>query len=64
MARLELSCPCASYRDDMRIVCGKTLSYCGHAYFKRCKGWWALTDKAARCPLRKENNHEQTGPDA
>lgn len=51
---LELGCPCASYRSDMRIVCGKTLNYCGHAYFKRCKGWWALSANAERCPLRKE----------
>ncbi len=53
---LKLSCPCASYRPDMRIACGKTLSYCGHAYFKRCKGWWVLSENAARCPLRRKEN--------
>lgn len=54
---VKLSCPKAEYRDGMRIFCRKANNWCGNAYFKRCKGWWALTDRAARCPLRKEKDH-------
>ena len=50
---IKLNCPHAEYRDGMRIYCTKAESLCGHQYFKRCKGWWALTDKALNCPLRK-----------
>lgn len=54
---VKLSCPQAEYRDGMRIFCRKANNWCGNAYFKRCKGWWALTERAARCPLRKEQDH-------
>ncbi len=53
--KLKLSCPQAEYRSGMRIFCRKTGDLCGNQYFKRCKGWWALTEKADRCPKRKEN---------
>lgn len=55
--KLTLSCPFASYDDGMRINCSRTGARCGHAYFKRCKGWWVLTGQADRCPLRKEESH-------
>lgn len=54
---VNLSCPHGEYRDGMKIWCRKVGGWCGNAYFKRCKGWWALTDQAARCPLRKEKTH-------
>ena len=56
MRRPTLSCPYACYTDGMKILCtragtaGRTM--CGYQYFKRCKGWWALTDGAGRCKLR------------
>ena len=53
----KLTCPNAKYRDEMRIYCEKAEDYCGNAYFLRCKGWWALTEGADRCPLRKERKH-------
>lgn len=57
---LDLDCPQAEYREGMRIYCKKAGNYCGNAFFKRCKGWWALNEHAARCPLRKENTHGKT----
>ena len=57
--KLTLSCPFAFYTEGMRIRCSRNDKYCGHQYFKRCKGWYALSPQAARCPLRKEENHEE-----
>ena len=54
--RVTLECPMAEYRAGMKIYCKKTNSFCGNAFYKRCKGWWALTEKAKRCPLRREEN--------
>ena len=51
--KLTLDCPHAEYRDEMRIYCTVAADYCGNQYFKACRGWWALTDRARRCPLRK-----------
>lgn len=52
---LKLSCPHASYGPDQWIRCGKAGDGpCGHQYFKRCKGWWALLDSSDRCLLRKK----------
>ena len=53
--KLTIDCPHGYYADRMRIMCRKTGNVCGHQYYKRCKGWWVLTEHAARCPLRKEN---------
>lgn len=52
--KLKLNCPQAEYRSGMRIFCRKTGDLCGNQYFKRCKGWWALTEKADRCPIKRE----------
>lgn len=59
--KLTLICPNASYDPEMRIRCSKAQGGpCGHQYFKRCKGWWALLGTADRCPLRnKEEPNEQ-----
>lgn len=51
--KLTLSCPHAEYRGN-QIYCKKAGSWCGHAFFKRCKGWWALSPQAEKCPYRKE----------
>ena len=48
-----LSCPYALYVEQMKIRCSRSMGYCGHQYFKRCKGWWALSDAAPRCKIRK-----------
>lgn len=53
----RLTCPHAQYRDGMRIFCARAADWCGHVYFKQCKGWWVLSDMAARCPLRKDDEH-------
>ena len=52
--KLQLSCPHGEYRERLRIYCKKTGDLCGNQYFKRCKGWWALTENAARCPIKRE----------
>lgn len=57
--KLTLTCPQAEYREEMRIYCKKAGGICGHAFFKSCKGWWALTPQADRCPLRQVT----AGPD-
>ena len=49
-----LSCPNAKYVSGMRIYCEKQGEYCGNVFYKSCKGWWALTANAARCPVRKD----------
>ena len=53
MADPALACPYAEYTDGMKIHCKKACALCGHAFFKRCKGWWALSPQAEKCPLRK-----------
>ena len=56
MSRPTLSCPFAAYTAGMKIRCTKAGgegSMCGFQYFKRCKGWWALTEAAGRCRLRQ-----------
>ena len=57
--KIPLSCPQASYGAGMIIQCRKAGGRCGNQYFKRCKGWWALTEAADRCPLRKEAEHAE-----
>ena len=56
--RLTLTCPYARYVGEMVIFCDKAKDYCGNAYFKSCKGWWALTKNADKCPLRKDESNE------
>lgn len=55
--KIELKCPHAYHGEGMKVYCRKLNDLCGNQYFKRCKGWWTLTDNASRCPLRKENNN-------
>jgi len=57
--KLTLSCPHGEYTGGMRIRCRKSGTLCGHQYFKSCKGWWALTDSAGKCPLRRESHEEK-----
>lgn len=58
---VKLDCPHAVYREGMQIFCAHANDWCGHVYFKRCKGWWVLSDGAARCPLRRsKNGQDQT----
>lgn len=52
--KVPLECPQAEYRQGMQIWCKKLGGLCAHVYFKRCKGWWVLSDQAARCPVRKK----------
>lgn len=52
--KVKLDCPHATYRSGMRIWCEKAGTWCGHVFFKQCKGWWALSKTAPACPLRKE----------
>lgn len=56
--RLTLDCPNARYGPDMAIICARDGEPCAHQYFKSCKGWWALSPEAARCPIRKAGEHE------
>lgn len=57
--KLTLECPNAEYQADMTIRCKKAGDICAHQYFKACKGWWALSDGAATCALRKEQEDGQ-----
>lgn len=57
--KVPLSCPHAVYKSGMRIWCTKAEGWCGNQYFKRCKGWWVLNERAAACPvktMKKEND--------
>ena len=57
MKTLQLACPYAYYTNGMKILCShessRGMTYCGHQYYRRCKGWWALNEAAARCKLRQ-----------
>lgn len=57
--KVRLSCPQAVYGDGMKIICTKTGRLCAHQFFKRCKGWWALSDQAERCPVRLKARGER-----
>lgn len=61
MTTPKLECPRAKYESGMRIRCTATGDYCGNVYWKSCKGWWALTANAARCPLREGDERGQQG---
>lgn len=55
--KIKLDCPYARHEPGtMRIWCEKVKTYCAHQYFKSCKGWWALTDEAGKCPAREESH--------
>ena len=60
--KVYLDCPHAEYTDGMRIFCKKAREPCAHVYFKQCKGWWALTPPAARCPLRRDQIGQESTP--
>ena len=47
-------CPLGEYNSKMQIVCKKIDNLCGNQYFKACKGWWANTERAEKCPLRED----------
>lgn len=49
------ACPFGRYVEGMKIDCEKTGQRCVHVFYRRCKGWWANTEQAARCPVREEN---------
>ena len=51
-----LTCPHAQRREETRIWCAKAGDWCGHVYFKRCKGWWVLSPQAERCPMRRDSH--------
>lgn len=51
---LTLSCPHAKYVEGLKINCDKTGGRCAHQFFRRCKGWWVLSETAKQCPLRGE----------
>ena len=54
--KLTIDCPHGAYNPQMFIFCEKAGAPCGHQYFKKCKGWSVLTEGAATCPLRGEDN--------
>lgn len=65
MREPSLSCPLAYYGHGMKVLCRKTRgSFCGFQYYKRCQGWWALTEAAGRCRLRSlpAGEDEEGGP--
>lgn len=56
-----LSCPRAKYTAGMKINCDKTADRCGHQYYRRCMGWWVLSETAKHCPLREEARQDEQG---
>ena len=50
--KLTIECPRARYGEGMVIYCDKDGQPCAHQYFKRCKGWYVLSDGAKQCPIR------------
>ena len=52
--RLTLDCPQAEYRENMVIWCKRTGEPCAHQYYRKCKGWYVLSDGSKDCPARKE----------
>lgn len=55
-----LTCPHASYGEQMKIRCSRSNGApCAFQYFRTCKGWWELRPNADKCLLRrKEENYE------
>lgn len=52
--KVSPTCPLGKYTKDMKIVCTKVDNLCAHQFFRQCKGWWANTEQADRCPLREK----------
>lgn len=56
--KVILNCPHAEYISGMKIKCNKINGLCPHVYFKQCKGWWALSPVAAKCPVKEDGYGE------
>ena len=54
--KLTIDCPNAAYGDGMIIICKTTGQPCAHQYYKRCKGWYVLSDGAQTCPGREDKH--------
>ena len=52
--KINLPCRYAKHDKQMKVRCEKTGNYCAFQYYKRCKGWWTLSDGAAGCLARKD----------
>lgn len=52
--KINLGCEHAKHDNRMRVMCLKTGMPCAFQFYKRCKGWWALTDGASGCLARKD----------
>ena len=51
------TCPYARTENGtMLVLCVLSADgkYCGHSYWRRCRGWAENTADAAQCPVRKE----------
>lgn len=57
MRPAKLTCPQARYDDDMHIQCAKRGEPCAFQRWCNGKGWCVLTDGAADCPARRDENH-------
>lgn len=55
----KLTCPNAKYNSRMYIECAKDGGECAHQRWCAGKGWCVLTEQAADCPARREDDHEQ-----
>ena len=58
--KLTIECPKAKYGTGMVIYCKKDNQPCAHQYYKRCKGWYVLSDGAKACTIRKEPDNGTT----
>ena len=62
--KINMKCPHAKHEPGtMRILCEKMSGYCAHQFFKSCKGWWALTEMADRCPVWDDIKEVSDGQD-
>lgn len=55
----DLSCPHAEGTVGKPIGCRKSGMPCGFQYYRKCRGWWTLSENAGGCRLRKEEDHEK-----
>ena len=60
-----IACTHGRYVTGMVIWCDTTNGPCAHQYFKKCKGWYVLSDGAAKCPGRekKDGQRNETASD-
>lgn len=55
---MKIYCPQA-YNVGPKIFCKALGGLCGHVRFRRCKGWWELSEQARTCPKRGDDDEDE-----